>query len=162
MKQFTRYSTIGIMAILMLLSCTGSDYYYKDFLETATRLYVGKVDSVKVHPGRNRIKLSWLPSPDQSVQNTRVYWNNNRDSVVQRVKRVPGVDSSEIIINGLMEGNYAFTIFTYDDKNNKSVGVEVFGRAYGSTYESKLSNRVIEGVNADAEDRKSTRMNSSH
>src|SRR3546814_3686498 len=50
-----------------------------------------------------------------------------------------------------MDGNYAFTIFTYDDKNNKSVGVEVFGRAYGSTYESNLSNRVIEGVNADAD-----------
>src|SRR3546814_13698180 len=103
MKQFTRYSTIGIMAILMLLSCTGSDYYYKDFLETATRLYVGKVDSVKVHPGRNRIQLSWLLSPDHSVQNTRAYWNNNRESVVQREKRVPVEDSTELIIIGIME-----------------------------------------------------------
>jgi len=142
---------MGIFIASLVQSCTKSDHYYRDFIKEASRQYVGKVDSVQAYPGRNRIKLSWLLSPDQSVRSTHIYWNNGRDSLIQIMNRQEGIDTSEVTIEDLDEGNHAFTIYTYGDNHNRSIGVEVFAKAYGSIYEQNLSNRVVKSIARNAE-----------
>src|SRR5690606_24748367 len=122
-------------------ACTKMDYHYRDFLPMANRIYVGKVDSVKVHPGKNRIKFSWKKSPDPTVTHVTAYWNNKRDSLTIPISD-DAIDTAELIVPNLDEETYVFELFASDAVGNRSVPVEVVGKVYGAQYESLLLNRL--------------------
>lgn len=50
------------------------------------------------------------------------------------------------MLNGLEEGSYAFTIYTYDPKGNKSIPINTVGRVYGNKYLNSLLTRILKSA----------------
>lgn len=135
--------TAFIIALVMIIhSCTSADEYLK-FTEDGEISYVGKIDSLKFLPGRNRIKIEGLIISDPKVAELRVYWNNKKDSVVIPINRTNGVDAVSKIIEGLPENIYNFEVKTFDAKGNSSISQNVNAQTYGERYQVSLTDRKI-------------------
>ncbi|WP_188347404.1 DUF4998 domain-containing protein [Sphingobacterium cavernae] len=117
---------------------------YKKYIEDQPVLnYTGKVDSVKVFSGQNRVLIQGLLVSDPKIKEARIYWDGRRDSIVVPINRTFGVDTLKAAINNLEDRVYNFEIVTFDDQGNKSVKVYAFGRSYGQNYLLSLINRPI-------------------
>lgn len=138
MVMKTTKPIILIMSMVMLycLGCTKMDHHYKEFLVDGEKKYVGKVDSVKVYPGNNRIKLSWKINPDPAVAYVKIFWTKegHLDSTKVDLNRTTGVDTAAVTIDNLAEGDYVFNFYAFDKHNNTSVKVERGGKVYGERY----------------------------
>lgn len=136
------------LAILLLAmgwaSCSKMDATYRDYWEEGEHIYPGSPDSVKVYSGKNRIKLAWLIIGSASVNRTRIFWNNGKDSAEVAVEHKDGslVDSVSVLLDNMQEGSYSFQLFALDDKGNSSVGVNVVGSVYGDNYIHSLLIRL--------------------
>jgi len=132
-------------------SCTSMDEGYKDFIKNGEISYTGKIDSLHIYSGKNRVKVEGLIISDPKVSEVRVFWNNRKDSVVELINRTAGIDKLSIIIPNLTENIYNFEVITYDKLGNSSVSVSKVGTTYGMRYEATLlatiMNRKV--VNAD-------------
>jgi len=134
---------IAIMSFILFFSCTPMDHYYSEFIPGAIRVYPGKVDSVLVSPGYNRIMLGTQLSSDPKVVKMAIYWQNKQESIEVSILPSDIGKMKEIIINPIAEGTYNFEIFTFDEKNNSSIKTETFGRVYGDRFINNLNNRSI-------------------
>jgi hypothetical protein len=112
--------------------------------------YLGKVDSVKVAGGKEKIRITWQPNSDPRIEELKIYWNDKDD---KRDSTVFPVDRSALDANGFMsvtfdipEGYYIFNLYHTGVKGYRSVGKEVTGRAYGSAYQSTLNARQVKGI----------------
>lgn len=142
MKQNKRIYTILFIALSgLVFSCSKMDSTYVDFIKDGPIVYTAKPDSLKIHPGKNRLTLTWSIIADPKVSRAIVYWNNRQDSVI-----VP-IDKSSRNVNvpltNLTEGTYVFEIFTFDDKGHKSVKTEVIGNVYGDDYQQTILIRPV-------------------
>lgn len=143
-----------VMAMaLFLSSCTKEDAY-KKFMEGGEIRYAGRADSVIVHPGKGRIQLSVVLSNDPLINKVKAFWNDGRDSAVMTVKRTLGKDTANLLIKNLSEGNYNFSVYTYDSKNHSSVVSNVSGTVYGDSYYNSLVNRRLKDLGFTATDAK--------
>lgn len=133
-------SCICTVALAMMVSCTGMDETYKEFLEGGPNIYVARVDSAKVFDGRERVKITWLKQTDPRAKYAKIYWANKSDSV--KVNLDPS-KSTETVIEGLTEGSYVFDIVVFDDKGRSSMKAEAIGNVYGTEYEKWLYNRLV-------------------
>lgn len=140
MKHF-KYLLSTIIIILITQACKKQDHYYKDFIKDGEIVYVGKADSVTVHPGNNRMKLSWHMS-DPNITKMKIYWNNRMDSLVLNVSEQ--TDSMSTLIENLEERNHQFQIYTLDDAGNTSIRVNAEGEVYGENYAATLLNRILD------------------
>jgi hypothetical protein len=130
---------IAFVFSLCLVSCT------KKESGTAKEepIVVGKISGLNSFAGRNRVKLIWKqPAPSEGIQVTkyRVFWNNHTDSLEVPA---PATDMVTAMINNLAEGNYTFSVYSYDNKGNRSEKTTANERVYGSVYEATLTNRPI-------------------
>jgi len=133
--------SLTLIFAILFSSCTKMNEYEK-YLE-GTSAYTQKIDSVKVYSGRNRVMITGLFTSDPKITETRVFWNNGKDSVSIPVVRTNAVDTFKTIINNLEEQVHNFTIITYNKSGVKSVPVRVIGEAFGSRYQASLANRPI-------------------
>lgn len=144
-----------IISVLLLsmaiVSCSKMDEYkkYTDGKEIA---YSGKADTIKVYPGYNRIKLSWLLLSDPKINKTVIYWGNRSDSVIVNVQRKPGIDTISYVLD-LKEGNYSFELVTYDNIGNKSVSAFKTAKVYGDKYINSLLDRGLLSTNIIAQNK---------
>lgn len=120
-------------------SCTSMDEGYKDFIKDGEISYTGKIDSLHVYAGKNRVKVEGLIISDPKVSEVRIFWNNRKDSVVELINRTSGVDQLSVIIPDLDENIYNFEVITYDKLGNSSVPVSQIGTTYGIRYEATLT-----------------------
>lgn len=130
-------TTYAISALLVfMLGCTKMDHHYRDFIDDGEITYVGRVDSIKVYPGDNRMKLSWKVSPDPAVRYAMIYWlhQGTTDSLKVPLTYTEGVDTAFAIIENLEQGDYVFNIRTFNDLGNGSVNMEKAGKVYGDDY----------------------------
>ena len=72
MKRFAIISVI----LTLLVSCSGMDATYQEFIKDGTALYVAKAENVVAQPGVNRIKLTVDRFTDARVETLTVYWDN--------------------------------------------------------------------------------------
>ncbi len=133
--------SIFLLAVMALASCKKQDDY-KKFIQGGEISYTGKIDSVKILSGQNRVLVRGLFLADPKVSSLKVFWNNQKDSVVIPVKRKNVVDTLSYFIN-MPEGLQNFVLYTYDNAGNKSIPVYKSGKSYGDRYMSTLSNRPI-------------------
>lgn len=139
---------LGLLMLAMILSCSPMDEY-KDFFKNKSEIqYTGKLDSVLVYSGKERVMIRGLFLSDPKITECRIYWNSKLDSVSIPVERTEGVDTLEYIIN-LPENGYNFEIYTFDKQGNKSVPVYVTGISYGASYSASLTNRLIFSATLD-------------
>ena len=144
-----------IYAILLALiigqySCSKMDDY-RDFTNGKEILYTGKVDSVIMRSGENRVVFTGLLISDPKIMKVKIYWNIRTDSLEIPVTRTSGVDSLTYSIP-LPEGVYNFEILTFDQEGNSSVVVNAPGASYGETYKQGLYSRLIKTAVKDGSD----------
>lgn len=136
---------LQIMALLLLMAgaCTKIDAYKDKYTLKGSIVYPGKIDSVNVFSGKNRVKISGLFTSDPKIVKYRVFWNSRRDSIEVPINRTSGVDTAKVIISNLPEGLMSFEIRTYDAQGNISVPVNTAANVYGNLYQSSITNRAI-------------------
>ena len=142
--------TISLLLGLLLLmsSCGKMDEKYRPFLKGGEIRYSVQPDTIMVRSGYERVELSWNLINAPRVIRCDIYWNNKADSVRVNVERSADSDTLKMatIIDGLLEGSYTFTVYTYDEDGNHSIAKEATGYVYGAQYLASLSNRLIKSA----------------
>lgn len=153
MKDIKLFTFLWILAITgFIVSCTKTrSDAYRDYMKGGEITYPGRADSVLVRSGLNRIQLSVILGNDPLVTQLKVFWNNNSDSLERAVKRTTGIDTIDVVVPGLKEGDYNFIIYTYDKENHRSVMVNAFGVAIGQNYVGTLTNRTLQSLTQSAD-----------
>lgn len=123
-------------------SCSDMDEY-KGYMDEGEITYTGKIDSLTVFSGKNRVMVQGLFTADPKINEAHIYWNNREDSTVVPVNRTAGVDTMRHIIDGLQEKVYNFEVITRDSRGNKSLPVNTNARVYGERYQNSLNNRPV-------------------
>lgn len=145
MKSVIKISVWFVLVIGLAVgasSCSDMDEY-KKYVDEGEIAYTGKIDSLTVYSGQNRVMVEGLFIADPKINETRIFWNNGQDSTVVPVNRSAGVDTLQHIIDGLHEKVYNFQVITYDSLGNSSLPVNANARVYGERYQNSLNNRPI-------------------
>lgn len=110
-------------------------------------IYPGRIQETGIETGNQRVELSWRSSTDPSIRKHRIFWNNNQDSLDTEVKTNDPAQLQKLLINGVNEGTQTFTIYSYDDRGNRSTRLQLANiRVFGDTYRSELTNRAGNGI----------------
>ncbi|WP_341836339.1 DUF4998 domain-containing protein [Chitinophaga pollutisoli] len=139
-----RYITTIFAAAFLLAGCMKEASNFRELLNNREIIYPGPVNNIKFYQGNLRVKLQWNPSPDPSITNYILYWNNGNDSLLLPAGNSKTSDTVSAIVSGLLEYVQNFTLYTADAKGNRSIGQSVSGvRMYGPLYNSSLTNRLL-------------------
>lgn len=138
---------ITIIAVLLLLAtCADMNDIQQKFIENGEKVYVGKVDTLVVHGGYQRVKLSGMMYYAKTAEKSIIRWtvDGEKDSVIVdasdwRLKN----DTLSVVIDGLREGTQRFFVQNYDKEGNKSLNVEVSGNVYGDQYIMSATSKMI-------------------
>jgi len=135
----------GLMlsALTVFCACRKQDEVYKEFINGGEITYAHKADSVRAHPGNNRIQLAWLRGPSPDVTQAKVYWNSRADSIEIAIPDGDKLDTVKVLIDDIDEGIYTFEVITFDRMGNRSVAVDLLGTVYGDVYRSALRGRSV-------------------
>jgi len=150
-----KYLTWLLLVIIgaSMSSCVKEDDY-KNITKGGEIYYPGRVDSVVVHGGNNRVQLEILLGNDPLVTKIKAFWNNGADSATTDVVKTTGKDVVKLLINNLTQGTYSFDLYTYTANNAKSIVKNVTGTVYGDNYLKVLSNRVVKSFSYSADGNK--------
>src|SRR5690625_2916468 len=109
-------------SIFFFFSCDQMDDIQKKFIEEAEIVYLGRLDSLDVVPGYNRVKLKWEVSADPRIDFVKIFWNDRKDSTsISFERKLPGRIKDSIIIDGLSEGEYTFELLTGNERGEFSL-----------------------------------------
>lgn len=135
---------IGLFLLVVVMGCEKQQTDFRDFFDGHEITYTGSAGNVISRTGNLRAQLKWKSNADPSIVKYVVYWNNKVDSQVVAI--TGKTDSVFVTIPNLKEFVYSFTIYSYDNKGNRSVPKDVNSvKVYGPTYKNALLNR---GYNA--------------
>ena len=143
--KFNIYSSLTAVLGLMLLinGCSKDATSYQDYLGGKEKIYPGCPNAMEAAPGNYRVKLSWTPSPDPTVEKYRIFWNNGADSLEIAAPQIAST-KVEVMITNLVEYSYSFRVYSYDEKGNRSVPVNLNNiKVYGDSYKASLTNRFL-------------------
>ena len=138
-------SLLWITALVCVLaSCSQKADDFRDFLNNQEIKYPGAITKTFTRSGNLRLGIGWSPSPDPSVTRYKVYWNNYKDSVEVTAATHNPSDTIFTIIKPLQEYTYSFFVYSFDEKGNRSIPIEIQNaRIYGTNYRQSLMNRPI-------------------
>lgn len=132
-----------IAILAMTGACSKMDEYKEKYVSKGEITYTGKVDSIRMFSGRNRVKFKALLSPDPRITHYRVYWGGRADSITFPVTHTEPGGLIEQIIPNVSESEQTFEFITFDDKGNKSISAFKNATSYGNRYQESLLNRRI-------------------
>ncbi len=141
-------SIITALVLWLVSACTDMNDKHDIYLSQGEQIYIGKVDSINVFPGKDRVKIRYWAS-DPRCKAVGFFWSPFNDSIFTTINKTAYTDSFDIVIGGetsdkiIKEGSYTFQIFTYDNKGHQSVPFEKIVRVYGDNYQNSLTNRVL-------------------
>lgn len=124
--------------VLLFAACTKMDYYYKDYI--IERNYVGKPDSIWIHPGDQRVQIGMLTPKDAEAKEWIIRWDTKDSLVVPIDREVP---EQTVIIDKLEERDYVFNAYTSDQKGKRSLPMELSCPVYGPAFRGTIQNRVL-------------------
>jgi Domain of unknown function/Domain of unknown function (DUF5013) len=134
----------AVLLVLATVSCSEWDEF-KEFTEGGEIIYPGKMDSVVIYPGKERVQFRALLNPDPNVVMYKIFWNDFKDSITFNIDKESGKLPVENTFS-VSEGVKNFVVYTYDDRGNISVPVNSVGVSYGASYRRKLSNRLVSSL----------------
>lgn len=132
-----------LITSFVFFACRKQDDVYREFLKGGEITYAHKADSARVHPGNNRVQISWLRGPDADVSRAKVYWNSRMDSVEIPIPEGNPLDTVRVLLTDMREGIYSFEVITFDINGNHSVTVDLLGEVCGEIYQSSLRARTL-------------------
>jgi hypothetical protein len=148
MKNIFRIIVILSIIFIVTGGCRKYADDYKTFLDNHEVTYPGLATGVGYRPGNLRAVLVWHPSPDPSIKNYVITWNNGKDSLTVDATSHSPADSIKVSIPGLKEYVYSFRIVAHDNSGGTSVGQDLNNvRVYGPVYQSTLLNRGYDIAN---------------
>lgn len=147
--RYNRYIILFLLFGLVILAACSKMDDYKKYVTAGETSYTGKIDSVKVYSGHNRVLITGLFRADPKVSTLKIYWDSRADSVVVPVTRSANVDTLNLSVP-VSEGPHSFELVTFDKLGNKSITVYSSGIAYGTRYESYLINKPVKSAELDA------------
>lgn len=123
---------IAIASILSFYACESMDDNYKQYLGEYN--YSGKIDSLRVYPGYERVVLAWDNPKDQKSTAIRILYGPDSTEVIYNEM----VDS--VSIDGLQAGTgYEFIVYTMDKHGNLSVPTSVTAFPISSSFVEALT-----------------------
>lgn len=140
-------SVVVVVAFLWLASCNKMESNYQEFVKEGAPVYTGKIDSLAVFAGKNRVKLTWALLSDPSITGCKISWmrpDGTADSTVVAVSKTSGLAQLETIVDELPEGAYDFYVSSYNDNGHSSVRSRIGVRVFGDTYRSGKLNRATQ------------------
>jgi hypothetical protein len=111
---------------------------HQKYIDAGETIYTGKVDSVEVFSGYEKVKLTWQINSDPRINRVVISWNDGANSTEVPVTK-PG-DRMETVFD-LPEGIYTLSLVTMDAEEHHSINVTKTARSYGSKYIATLNNR---------------------
>lgn len=145
MEKINRYAIICSVFLILLPGCGGMDETFREFIKNGEIVYAGIVDSVKIYPGRNRVRTSFCIL-DPTVARVGIYWNNQMDSVGLDVNPTEHPEPYQVDIAHLDEGVYSFEYYTYNEEGDVSMRVDAVAQVYGDEYEKMLLETPVKGA----------------
>jgi hypothetical protein len=143
---------IVICTVTFMGSCDDMNDKQKPYFENGEIVYIGKIDSLKVFSGDERVKFRYRVS-DPRAKSLTVSWSLGKDSLVIPIPAHNPVDSFEITIGKnaktIVEGTHTFNFVVWGEYKDKSVVVEANAKVYGQKYQSQLINRPLIGAEAN-------------
>lgn len=136
-----RIALIYLLVIVASLSCSEWDEF-KEYSKEGEIIYPGKMDSVVIYPGKERVQFNAVLNSDPSIVKYKILWNDGNDSVSFDIDKSSGKLPVENIFK-VDEGVKSFVAYTYDKNGNVSIPVSAVGTSYGDVYRRKLNNRLI-------------------
>ena len=129
-------------AFLILVSVSGCysiDDTQKEWTDKGETIYVGKLDSLQVRSGMNRVEIVGDTRYLRTAETCTVRYDvmDEQGLSVEKVNEykiadVVGDDGkARLIVDGLESGSYYFDVMTFDAYGNRSVPSQVYGVAYG-------------------------------
>ncbi|MCM5528607.1 DUF4998 domain-containing protein [Parasegetibacter sp. NRK P23] len=142
-SKYFRKGLFVALAGTMALSCSKMDEYKEKYVPNGEIVYTGKIDSVHMYPGKNRVGFTAFLNNDPRVTMFRVYWGAKADSATFTVK--PGELGTAVYktIPNVPEGEQSFEFVTFDASGNKSVSLYGSVAAFGTRFQESISNRAI-------------------
>ena len=138
------------VVIGLCTSCDGMLDNIQTYLDEGETIYVGKVDSLEAFPGKNRVQLKGYYLYGVTQKKCVIEWLSMEEEEMRLeldVIRENPEDPFEVQIDNLDEGQYEFSITTYDAQGNHSIESVIESYVYGDLYESNLTNRRINSKN---------------
>lgn len=131
MAKYLSYMMSIIFAVSALSGCYSIDDTQKEWTEKGETIYVGKLDSLIVRSGFNRVEIVGNTRYVRTATNCTVEFGEG-EIMTYNMSDVVGDDGlARLVVDGLEGGSYYFEVMTYDDKGHKSVPSTVYGIAYG-------------------------------
>lgn len=148
MKNMNKLITLvaNLLVILLIgISCDSMNDIQSEFADREETVYLGKVDSLKVLPGFGRAKITWYINSDPKIEQTVIYWNMRRDSIVKDVVRsaTSDIQKDSIIIENLDEIAIMYEFRNINSKGESSLYSSIAVTAWGSNFASNLLGRKL-------------------
>jgi hypothetical protein len=123
---------------------------HKEWLVDGERVYIGKIDSLKVFSGDERVRLRFWAS-DPRAKSVRFYWVPENDSVIYPLTHTAATDSFELELGRgtekpIGEGNYTLLVTAIDNNGHYSLPFEKMMNVYGDRFRASLTNRAINSM----------------
>ncbi len=145
MKTIKSMITVAILIVsLSYFGCDSMDDNYKQYLNEYN--YSGKIDSVRVYPGFERVILAWNNPKDQKSKTIRILYGPDSTAVNYDTL----VDS--VSIDGLNTGTgYEFIIYTLDAHKNLSVPTSITAFPVSQAFVNALAppSVIVQVIGAD-------------
>lgn len=136
-KNSSYWTLISLLAIILLNGCSDITDRQKDYLDMGETIYVGKMDAVEVHGGKDRVVIKSKNTYLRTATKCVVKWTDiegvSQEKIFDLKENQVG-DYTYFTIDPLPEGDYNFYLQTIDDVGNKSIVVEAAGSSYGDLY----------------------------
>ena len=141
----------GLLAILFFtISCNDMNDIQSKFADLDEETYLGKVDSIKSFPGYGKAKITWHIGSDPKIEQTVIYWNMRKDSIVKDfVRTQPGVQKDSIIVENLPEGTRQYEFRNINSLGQTSLYSKASVTAWGESFVRNLSARIVKSQEFD-------------
>lgn len=136
-----------ILAYLVSFSCDDMESIHKNYLN-GENIYAGKLDSLKIRPGYNRLELNGLTNFLGNSSNLIVKYEGSEK--IFKIDDGLG-DVMSVIIDDLEEKTYELNVRTSDESGNLSVPQSVAGFAVGDIFISNQDPRKIIDFSSNAD-----------
>lgn len=136
-----------ILAFLVSFSCDDMESIHKNYLN-GENIYAGKLDSLEIRPGYERLELNGLTNFLGNSSKLIVTYENNEK--IFNIDDDLG-DVMSVIIDNLEEKTYELNVRTSDESGNLSVPQSVAGFAVGDIFISNQDPRKIIDFSSNAD-----------
>ena len=143
LRTFCKVQVWIMLVSLGYYSCSDMNSLHDQYLQRGENVYVAQVDSVKIYPGKNRVKIAYR-NFDPKVAKLTVYWDFREGSATFDVPDNMLGKDVEVIVDQLEEQQYTFELVTSNAAGKyPSIPVSVSSVVYGSRYAASLTDRKI-------------------